>query len=187
MPPSKCFTFLARPTCIQITGYSGAGKSTLATTLGKLLSLPVLHLDNVHFHGDWQRRSTEEMNIIARKFLADNDKNGWIIDGSYSRVAPERFSQADLSIFLDFNRWYCLWSCIQRWWTWRGRERGSCPCPEKLDWEFVRWILWDGRGREVQRKHSANLAKGNGDKFVLCGRWEIEELLGELRKKMRDE
>ena len=187
MLPSKHSTFTKRPTRIQIIGYSGAGKSTLATTLGALLSLPVLHLDNVHFYGDWQERSTEEMNVITRKFLADNDKKGWIIDGSYSRVAPERFFQADLSIFLDFNRWLCLWSCFKRWWTWRGRARGSCPCPEKFDWEFVRWILWDGRGREGQQKHFAHLVEGKGDKFVLWARWEVEELVDEVRKNIRYE
>lgn len=189
MPPSKHSTFMKRPTRIQIIGYSGAGKSTLATTLSALLSLPVLHLDNVHFYGDWQERSTEEMNVITRKFLADNekDKKGWIIDGNYSRVAPERFFQADLSIFLNFNRWFCLWSCFKRWWTWRGRARDSCPCSEKFDWKFMRWILWDGRGREVQQKHFAHLAEGKGDKVVLWTRREVDELVDEVRKKIRYE
>ena len=39
---------------IQIIGYGGSGKSTLARELGALYGVPVLHLDNTKFYGDWQ-------------------------------------------------------------------------------------------------------------------------------------
>lgn len=95
---------------IQIIGYSGSGKSTLARRLGELYGLPVLHLDAVQFYGNWNERSLEEQNALVQKFLEQNE--GWVIDGNYARVCPQRFAMADACIFLDFARVPCLAACL---------------------------------------------------------------------------
>ena len=51
---------------IQICGFSGSGKSTLARALGKKYGCPVLHMDGVHWYGDWQCRSDEEKTEILK-------------------------------------------------------------------------------------------------------------------------
>lgn len=86
---------------IQIIGYSGSGKSTLARRLGELYGLPVLHLDAVQFYGNWNERSLEEQNALVQKFLEKNE--GWVIDGNYARVCPQRFAMADTCIFSGFR------------------------------------------------------------------------------------
>ncbi len=147
---------------IQIIGYSGSGKSTLARKLADFYGIPCLHLDCVQFYGDWQERSKEEQNEIVRRFLAENDS--WVIDGNYSRVAPERFSMSDLTVYLNYNRFYCYRKAKERYRTYKGRARESCPCDEKFDHTFRRWLLWDGRKRERRKRNRKNLEKTQGEK-----------------------
>lgn len=90
---------------------------------------------------------------------------------------------ADLSIYLDYGRWYCLWSCLRRWCYFKGTVRGSSVCPETMDWDFLKWILWEGRGAEVHRKIVENMAKGRGEKLVFKSRAELEAWLSSLKKE----
>ena len=59
----------------------------------------------------------------------------------------ERLDTADTVVFLDFNRFICLFRVIKRYLNYRGRSRPDMGegCPEKLDAEFLRWVLLDGR------------------------------------------
>lgn len=141
---------------IQIIGYSGSGKSTLARRLGKQYGLPVLHLDTVQFYGNWSERSLEEQNALVQQFLDRNES--WVIDGNYSHVCPQRFSMADVCIFLDFARLPCLAGCLRRYGQFYGKARPSLGCKEKFDAEFLWWILWEGRTRARRAGHEANLA-----------------------------
>ena len=135
---------------IQISGYSGSGKSTLARALGKKYGLPVLHLDSVQWYGNWQARSVEEQSEIAGKFLAEND--GWVIDGNYTKVCPQRFTECDLFILLQFGRFYCLKKCLSRYKKYKGRPRPDLPCNEKMGLEFAWWILFKGRTLKKRRR-----------------------------------
>ena len=90
---------------IQIIGYAGSGKSTLAKRLGEHYNINYIHLDNVQFYGNWETRSIEEQTFIVDKFLTENEN--WVIDGNYSRVSPIRFEISDITIFLNYNRFYC--------------------------------------------------------------------------------
>ena len=63
---------------IAVLGYSGAGKSTLARALSSALTLPCLHLDQVHWLPGWTERAQEESRQIVEEFLEQN--TSWIID-----------------------------------------------------------------------------------------------------------
>lgn len=173
------------PKYIQILGYSGSGKSSLAATLAAHYNLPLLYLDTIHFvpGSDWVERPLDNESALVRKFLSQHAFSGWVIDGNYTRLCPERFEMADLSIYLDFGRFYCLWSCLKRWWEWRGRVRESNVCTERMDWDFFRWILWDGRTTEVRGKNEESFEKGRGEKLVFRNRKEVEEWVAGLRKE----
>lgn len=149
---------------IQIIGYSGSGKSTLAKKLGLFYNIPYLHLDNVQFYGDWQERSIEEQNKIVDKFLKENDN--WVIDGNYSKVSPIRFEISDIKILLNYNRFYCYKMCKNRYKMYKDTPRESCPCKEKFDLEFKKWILFSGRTKKRKQKHLINLNKTNGKKLI---------------------
>lgn len=146
---------------IAVMGYSGAGKSTLARKLGNIYDCPVLHLDRIQFEPGWKLRDREKAQAMVWGFLEENEKIGWIIDGNYSCFCQDRrLREADLIIFLHYTRRICLWQAWKRYWNYRGKSRESMAdgCNEKMDWEFVRWILRDGRDeshsyKRIQEKY----------------------------------
>ena len=160
---------------IQIIGYGGSGKSTLAWELGVLYGVPVLHLDNTKFYGDWQEVDHATQNATVECFLQENE--GWIIDGNYSAIATRRFVESDMTVFLDFNRVFCFFSAWRRYLKYRGRARESCPCTEKFDRAFRRWLLVDGRTRERAEKLRRLLAKTKGEQVVLKNRRQVRKFL----------
>ena len=141
---------------IAVIGYSGSGKSTLARTLGAFYHCKVLHLDTVQFTPNWVERDREESITMVRDFL--DREESWVIDGNYSWCLQERrLEEADRIIFMDFGRWTCLSRAWKRYRTYRGKSRPDMTegCDEKLDWEFIRWILWDGRTAERKAHFAA--------------------------------
>lgn len=58
-------------------------QSTLADELGRILGLPVIHLDRVFWKPGWTEPSTEEF-VNRLRFQLNEYKNGWVVDGSYS-------------------------------------------------------------------------------------------------------
>lgn len=140
---------------IEIYGYSGSGKSTLAHDLGAKLGLPVLHMDTVHFLPGWQVREMDEKRRMIEEFMKNSD---WVIDGNYTNLFyRERMEQADRIIFMNFNRLICLRRVLRRYRENRGRARTSMAegCNEKIDAEFIRWVLWGSRTRRARRRNAA--------------------------------
>jgi adenylate kinase family enzyme len=125
---------------IMIIGSGGSGKSTLATTLGQRLSLPVHHLDRIFWRAGWQSMPRAEFVQRQAELVA---RPQWIIDGNYDSTLQVRFAAADTVVFLDLHPLLCLWRVIRRWWRYRGRSRPDLSegCPEKLEFEFLKWIL----------------------------------------------
>lgn len=163
---------------IQIIGYSGSGKSFLAKKLSNHYNIPCLHLDNIQFFGNWEERSLEEQNRIVDKFLSENDN--WVIDGNYSKVSPIRFEISDITIFLNYNRFYCYKMCKKRYKEYKDRPRESCPCPEKLNKEFKTWILFGGRTKKRKQRHFNNLNKTSGKKLIFKNLKELNKWLESL-------
>ena len=149
---------------IQIMGYSGSGKSTLAIKLANHFGLTCLHLDNVQFYGDWQERDKKEQQEIVQRFLEEHED--WVIDGNYLDLAPERFSSSDITIFLAYNRFYCYRKCLDRYRKNRGQARLSCPCIEKFDSEFRRWLLFKGRTKARTKKLLDKFNQCPGSKYI---------------------
>lgn len=139
---------------IAIIGYSGSGKSTLAEHLSQHYHLPKLHLDTLQFLPSWQVRASEEFQGLLTNFLDQHDD--WVIDGNYtSQLYARRMAEADYIIFLDFPAYLCLSRAFKRYIKYRGRTRTSMAtdCPEKFDWAFIKWILWDGRTRDIRANY----------------------------------
>lgn len=139
---------------ISIIGFSGCGKSTLAHRLGECLRAEVLHLDSVHFLPGWAERDREEEQQIVESFL--NSHDAWIIDGNYTKLSYERrMEEADEIIIMLFNRFDCLLRVIRRYGKYRNETRPDMVegCVEKLDGEFVAWVLWKGRKKSVRDRY----------------------------------
>ena len=152
---------------IAVVGYSGSGKSTTSATLAQKLDIPVLYLDTVQFLENWQERPKEESKAIVADFMDKNES--WVIDGNYKAFHQQRrFDEADMIVFFDFNRFNCLFRAFKRLIKFRGKTRPSMAagCNEKIDFEFAKWILIDGRTKS-KRKSYANMCKKYSDKVVV--------------------
>ena len=124
---------------IMVIGCSGSGKSTLSRKLGEKLNIPVVHLDRLWWNPGWVESSREEFDA---KLAEELSKEKWIIDGNFSRTLPRRLQRCDAVIYLDFNRFVCLWGMFQRVIGNYGRVRPDMGdgCPERFDPEFIKWI-----------------------------------------------
>lgn len=137
---------------ISVLGYSGSGKSTLAKFLGKKYHADVLHFDAIHWLPGWQQNTPEEKLRLTAEFLDSHDS--WVIDGNYSKYYLERrLEESDKIILMLFGRIPCLIRVIKRYFTYKGRTRPDMGdgCDEKLDREFIKWVLWEGRSKKTRR------------------------------------
>jgi len=125
---------------IMIIGSAGAGKSTLARKISDITGVKVFHLDRFLGKPGWISISREEL----KKDIGNIMKlESWIIDGNYSSTIEMRLEEADTVIFLDFPVWVCLWGAVKRRIVYANKSRPDITvgCDEKLDWEFIKWIL----------------------------------------------
>jgi len=124
---------------ILVIGCPGSGKTRLAKLLGEKLRIPVTHLDQLWWTGQWENVSREEFDARLEAAL---EAEKWIIDGNYSRTMPIRLRYCDAIIYLDYSRWQCLAGMAQRILTNRGKSRPDMGgnCPEKFDPEFIKFI-----------------------------------------------
>lgn len=134
---------------IMVVGYSGSGKSTLAREYQKNYQSEILHLDQVHHLPHWQERHLEDEKVIVKQFL--DYHSSWVIDGNYFQLYfDRRLKEADMVVMLLFNRFHCLFRIIKRYRRYKGKSRPDMAegCYEKIDREFLKWILWEGRTKE---------------------------------------
>ena len=117
---------------ILIIGNSGAGKTTFAHILAQKLNLPLVHLDKLFWHGEWQRLSNEEFDVLVQKEL---EKPEWIIDGNFNRTVSHRMKYCDTIFFFDFSTISCLWGITKRLINNYGKSRADMGgnCVERLD------------------------------------------------------
>ena len=163
---------------IIIIGCSGAGKSTLARALKEKLGLPVVHLDQLWWKEGWQNVSREEFDAQLDMALA---MDRWIIDGNYSRTMEARLQKCDTIIYLDFGRWTCLWGMCQRVFGSYGKVRPDMAkgCPERFDWDFVKWI-WNFNKQNRVRNYTWIAKTKHAKAIVLKNRKEVIQFLENL-------
>lgn len=152
---------------IAIIGHSGSGKSTLARKLSEKYDLPVLHFDAVQFRPNWEIRPQPSKEIMTKVFL--DLHSDWVIDGNYSKLSYERrMEEADVIVVMLFNRLNCLWRVTKRYVTYKNKTRPDMGpgCKEKLDWEFIKWILRDGRSQSAKDRYSWVISR-YGDKVIV--------------------
>ena len=152
---------------VLIIGCPGAGKSTFARALRYRTGLPLFYLDRIWHRPDGTSLSHADFDARLSEILC---RDCWIIDGNYSGLClEERLEQADHIAFLNFPRLRCLWRAWRRSPRYRGRPRADMAegCPEKLDLEFVLWILRDGRA-PARRSRFRALLRCYPDKVVVC-------------------
>ncbi len=168
---------------IAILGYSGSGKSTTAKKLGDIYNIPVMHMDTVYWAENWQERNIPEAMEIVRRFMAEN--NSWIIDGNYKKMyQAERLENADMIIFMNFNRFVCFGRALKRYIKYKGKSRPDITqsCNEKFDFEFMKWILWQGRTKEKRADYTDMCKRYKNKTFVLRNQRQLDDFLKNAEK-----
>lgn len=155
---------------VLVVGCSGTGKSTFAAALGRKLGLPVVHLDGHFWRPGWVQCDLAGWPQKVAELL---DEPEWVMDGNFLATLEARLAACDTVIFLDRGRLVCLWRVIKRWFLYRSRTRPDLPegCPERIDWEFYRWV-WR-YSRDVRPAMLARLQQAE-DKRVLIFHSDLE-------------
>ena len=117
---------------ILLIGNAGAGKTTFAKQLAKKLHLPLVHLDNLYWCGDWDYLSRDEFDVILQSEL---EKPQWIIDGNFNRTILYRLQYCDTVFYFDFTTIICLAGITMRTLTNLGKVRADMGgnCIEHFD------------------------------------------------------
>ncbi len=163
---------------ILIIGCSCAGKSRLARALREKLGLPVVHLDQLWWKPGWEAADREEFDARLDVVL-EMDK--WIMDGNFSRTMERRLQKCDTILYLDFNRWECLWGLCQRLLGSHGKVRPDMAqgCPERFDWDFLKWI-WNFNKNNRVRNYTWIAKAKHARAIVLKNRKEVDQFLAGL-------
>ena len=163
---------------IVIIGCGGAGKSTLARQLGEKLGLPVVHLDQLFWRPGWVNVSREEFDSLHREALA---QERWIMDGNFDRTMDERIKRCDTAIYLDFSRFACLMGVCKRVLTTYGKVRPDMGegCPERIDWEFLKWV-WDFNKNKREKNYRLLNESEGVETIVLKNRRAVKRFLKSL-------
>lgn len=164
---------------VLVIGPGGAGKSTLARRIAEVTGLPMIHLDALYWHPGWRPTPNEEWDRVINELCA---REAWVMDGNYGRTLAVRLAACDTVIFLDTPRWRCLWRIVRRRLRYAGRSRPDLApgCPDRLTWEFVRWVwTYPSRRRPAILAQLSTLSH-HKRVFVLRGDRDAERLVAEL-------
>ena len=137
---------------VLIIGNSGSGKSTLARQMSEILSIPAIHIDTLRFieGKPWAEIPKDEFRAKVNAAISADE---WIFEGCSTSTLPQRLERCDSVIFLDFNRFFCLYHAIKRRVQIKKKPRLELPksCIDKIDKKFLRWILFDYSNRSRPR------------------------------------
>lgn len=163
---------------IVIFGFSGSGKSTLARKMGEILGIEPTHMDALHWLPNWVESDTEHKVKLLTPVL---ERERWIVDGAYRKVLwKERLDLCDTAIFLDVNRFSCFYQAWKRSRVYKGKTRPDMGegCTEKFDWEFAKWVFFDGRKKRKKILGEIKYLQNNGKEiYILKSRKDINKFL----------
>lgn len=145
---------------IIVIGSGGAGKSTFAIQLGKILAIPLTHLDALFWQPGWVETPED---IWEEKLKELMQQERWLLDGNYSGSLDLRMQAADTIIFLDFPRLLCSYRLLKRQLMYAGKSRPDMNegCPEKLGWAMLTWVwTYPEKRRPLVQKKLALYAPG---------------------------
>lgn len=141
---------------ILVIGGNGSGKTTFSCQLAEKTQLPLVHLDNIFWYGNWQYRHRDEFDPLLIKEL---EKPQWIIDGNYARTLPLRLKYCDTVFYFDFSTIRCLWGVTTRVIKNYGKTRPDMGgnCPDRFDLKFYKSILsFNQKNRKEIYEHLKN-------------------------------
>lgn len=166
----------------MVLGPSGSGKSTLSRKIGKILNIPIIHLDRNYWNPGWIHTPEKDWQIKVKELTSGEE---WVMDGNYTSSLGLRAAAADTIVFIDIPRRLSYLRVFVRFLRFRGKTRPDLneDCPEKIDWDFIQWI-WDyPRTRKPIILRFLEKLGRTKDVYILHNQREINEFLKAIKKK----
>ena len=144
-----------------------------ARKLAQITGLPLTHMDELFWTGNWQEVPEVEYLAKHQEIIAQ-DK--WIIEGYVEENMADRLARADQIIYLDYPGALCALRLIQRWVTHRKKARPELPkeALEDLKYHTFYKVL---RRKERIRIEKALLAAGSPDTIRIKSPIELKKFL----------
>lgn len=114
---------------VAVVGSGGSGKSYVARQLGRLLNVPVIHLDAVYYDDEWNPLPPEKFEAAQRELVA---QPRWVIDGNYNSSLHIRLEACDTVVMMDVPTWAALWGIFSR----QLRHAGG----HRLHWGVITYV-----------------------------------------------
>ncbi len=164
---------------IIVIGSAGAGKSTFSKELADKLSIKVYHLDCFMWKPRWEVTERDYQIEIQRNIMRNKT---WIIDGNYNGTMTLRMDASDTIIFLDVNRWVCLYRVIKRFFQYKGKSRPDMQkdCPERLNKDFLKFVWYYPKKQKLQVEERLDKVKNKKQIVVLRNKREIRAFLNSV-------
>ena len=96
---------------IVVTGTTGSRKTTLARRVAARLDLPHAEQDAWNHLPGWQEAPLEQFRANVDRFTA---RDGWVMDGNYTRANDFGWARADTLIWLDYAAPLVFWRLLRR-------------------------------------------------------------------------
>lgn len=125
---------------ILVIGVSASGKTTFSHKLARILSIPLILMDEIMWKPEWKYIGNE---VLVEKLNKISFGDEWIIEGCISEeIKTFLFDRADTSIYLDYHPIIGASRYLLRWWKHRKIPRPELQgCPEKFSFKFLK-LVW---------------------------------------------
>jgi adenylate kinase family enzyme len=121
---------------VAVVGCGGSGKSYLARELGRILGVPVTHLDAVFYDAEWNERPMDEFAALQSELVS---RPGWVIDGNYNSTLPIRLEACDTVVLMDVSTIAALYGVFSRQVRHGAGPRGN-GIHNRIHWGGLRYV-----------------------------------------------
>jgi adenylate kinase family enzyme len=156
---------------ICIMGPSGSGKSTLAQAIARHCGLSPVHLDQLHHlpNTDWVPRPAQEFAALHDAAILGE---GWVMEGNYSRLLPQRLGRATGFILLDVDVALGLYRYIRRCWFERDRHGALEGGRDSVKWGMIRHIATTTLANRRRYRHQFDALGLPKVRLASRGHWQ---------------
>ncbi len=96
---------------IAVVGTCGSGKTTLAARLARILGVPHVELDALHWEPAWTEADNERFRERVTQAVTEDM---WVVDGNYRVARDIVWPRADTVVWLNFRLSLIMWRLVRR-------------------------------------------------------------------------